>query len=275
MKPDLASPGYYVYSACAGNGADKTCKWESMAGTSMATPVTAGNAALLRDYFASGVYAADIRSKSLCPDQKSGSLYDCTENRSLYGAELKSLLIHSTVALTGVGSPTNVDLPYPPDISQGFGGLNLNAHIDFWGNQTLYSLFVKYDTVNSNSTNTYYLFVDEAKGNQNVVATLTWMDPPVDTTATKFVIHDLDITIQDPKGNVHYANGHWKSDTSNNVEKIVIPTPLSGNYFIYFKYCSYLGYRCIYHHCSRTCLYRCLFTSIRYRCVCKWVCMQR
>lgn len=62
--PDLVAPGYYIMSArSATNPTAKTCGAQNtdkrivrMAGTSMATPVAAGNAALVRQYFEDGFY---------------------------------------------------------------------------------------------------------------------------------------------------------------------------------------------------------------------------
>ena len=57
IKPDLVAPGYYITSAnSAGYGAGRSCDLMLMAGTSMATPVVAGAAALVRHYFRAGHY---------------------------------------------------------------------------------------------------------------------------------------------------------------------------------------------------------------------------
>lgn len=79
MKPDLTAPGKYILSAGAlpdsvgecdpskvpsgfQSGSDGV-KWN--AGTSMATPVVSGNAALIRQYFEEGFYPSGVKSKEV------------------------------------------------------------------------------------------------------------------------------------------------------------------------------------------------------------------
>jgi len=52
MKPTLVAPGYFLYSSAGA----ATNTYLGMAGTSMSNPCIAGNAALVREYFARGFY---------------------------------------------------------------------------------------------------------------------------------------------------------------------------------------------------------------------------
>ncbi len=66
-----------------------------MSGTSMATPVTAGSAALVREYFLAGYYPGGTRG--------SGS----SVNPS--AALVKAMLVHSAVAVLGTNpAPSNI-----------------------------------------------------------------------------------------------------------------------------------------------------------------------
>lgn len=58
IKPDLVAPGRIKSASSDGFYDDEgdQCALSSMSGTSMATPIVAGAAALVRDYFMSGFY---------------------------------------------------------------------------------------------------------------------------------------------------------------------------------------------------------------------------
>ncbi|CAM9451042.1 unnamed protein product, partial [Phaeothamnion confervicola] len=64
IKPDVVAPGYHLFSADSGSDTELTCNIGAMAGTSMATPVVAGSAALIRDYFINGWYPTGLPNPS-------------------------------------------------------------------------------------------------------------------------------------------------------------------------------------------------------------------
>lgn len=61
LKPDICAPGHRIKSAEAVLGSEPVCDTVSMSGTSMATPIVAGNAALAREYFRAGYYPTGLR----------------------------------------------------------------------------------------------------------------------------------------------------------------------------------------------------------------------
>ena len=63
IKPDVTAPGFFISSA--NSNADGDCPITEMAGTSMATPITAGNVALIRQYLREGFYPTGERGKDL------------------------------------------------------------------------------------------------------------------------------------------------------------------------------------------------------------------
>merc|ERR1719473_2615453 len=82
-----------------------------MAGTSMATPVTTGNTALVRQYFREGWFPVGEKGKgsALTPS----------------GALMKALMINSGNKLTGTYQDTPLSPTLPNDI-QGYGRIQLN-----------------------------------------------------------------------------------------------------------------------------------------------------
>ena len=85
IKPDVVAPGFLITSANSNDPAE--CGRTEMAGTSMATPITSGNAALLRQYLLEGWYPSGTKGGSN-PKVPSGAL-------------MKAMLINSAVTLGG------------------------------------------------------------------------------------------------------------------------------------------------------------------------------
>ena len=80
-------------------------------GTSMATPLVAGSAALVREYFLRGFYPSGQASAGggFAPS----------------GALVKAVLIGGASGLAGFESDTGLPLAPPPSFRQGFGRVNL------------------------------------------------------------------------------------------------------------------------------------------------------
>ncbi len=125
MKPDISAPGMFVISAAGKfNPAEPHCEVIQYAGTSMATPVTAGMASYVREYFVQGFY----------PTGEKESENGFTPS----GALLKAMLVHS-------GRPMKYrerfdwntftyvidELEQYPSIEQGYGRLQLNTTLYF------------------------------------------------------------------------------------------------------------------------------------------------
>ena len=83
----------------------------TMRGTSMATPLIAGSAALVRQYFLSGFYPG---GSSAAANQYAPS-----------GALVKAVLLGGAAGLDGFESDTGLPLAPPPSFRQGFGRIDL------------------------------------------------------------------------------------------------------------------------------------------------------
>ena len=130
IKPELLAPGQYIVSARSNGAGGAHCgsgvaptestgnngALLSMAGTSMATPVMAGNAALVRQYFQEGFYPSGAANGA--------------DAMTPTAATVKAILINSGVKLTGEidlgNNGTWITLDAIPSIFQGFGAVRLN-----------------------------------------------------------------------------------------------------------------------------------------------------
>ncbi len=119
FKPDVVAPGSFIVSAKSdGTIVSNQCVQGldvgvlAMEGTSMATPVTSGTAALVRQYYMDGYYPSGTAnpSDSLVPS----------------AALLKATLIASTASQSRLGA-SNTLISGPPSVYQGFGRLLLEA----------------------------------------------------------------------------------------------------------------------------------------------------
>jgi subtilisin family serine protease len=111
IKPEVVAPGYYTLSAWAsGYSPHPTCKIHYEQGTSMATPATAGAAALVREYLSgsaaggadsnSSLYAKHTTRLSKQLNVEEGNCipgYPCNSGiPQPTGMLVKAILIHST-----------------------------------------------------------------------------------------------------------------------------------------------------------------------------------
>ena len=201
-KPDVTAPGFSITSANAnleGNSAE-TCSTTSKAGTSMATPVTAGTAALILQYFQDPTFwkAKCDPSYALCA---SGPF-------SPKGTLTKALLIHSGVPMDhyqGYWPVGTVTLKHTPDIFQGYGRVNLANILTLKEyKDTPYTLFVEQAHLVPFTELVYKVNVRTLTKDLRV--TLAWFDPPNPEFAARVLVHDIDIVIVSPSMTQYYGN---------------------------------------------------------------------
>ncbi len=209
IKPDVVAPGTSIVStkSSLSNMQSCTTSFESngnysyCSGTSMATPITAGSATLVRQYF--------------------------VQNRSVTdptAALIKAALINGAVDI-GYGIPSNYS---------GWGRINLSNTmfpasprvIRFSDNATRFSTGGNWTaTYKNNNTNVQLKF------------TLVWTDYPAALSASTQLVNDLNLLITIPNGSIYYGNNfvapyNSSLDTVNNVEQIIINSPPIGDYFV-------------------------------------------
>lgn len=146
LKPDCLGPGWSVTSAASGT----SCGLRKYRGTSMATPIVAGAAVAIREYFMRGFYPRGYASSSdaFIPS----------------GALLKAMLVHSgqdiSYSLSNNGATTPIG-PAPSN-TVGYGRVELGKVLNFGqSSSTKITLFVigaafkQYKT-----TKNYYVYND-------------------------------------------------------------------------------------------------------------------
>lgn len=218
IKPDVVAPGTDIASTKSAI-APTTNFWGPyprnrsyafMGGTSMAAPIVAGFAALVREYF--------IKEKKHQPS----------------AALLKATIINGTRMLQG--KDALADHPHVPNFHQGFGGIDMQNTLP---NSLQPNLILNYldswqqSKLQFSTTGQRFLFKAQISDKQALRLCLTWTDPPgrgLQNNLNLFLMHkekQFKWT-----GNDHIPRSITAFDRDNNVEIIRIDEPLAGEYII-------------------------------------------
>jgi len=211
FKPDLVAPGFSLLSANSNSAGD--CPIVGMAGTSMATPITAGDVALIRQYLREGYFPTGTKNggPGVLPS----------------GAMMKAMAIHSSQPLTGTYQ--DGALTPPPSQVQGFGRVQLDRVLfSASGGKTPGDrlLMVDDDTrpLTAGQEHTYTIptgGVDPILGNELKV-TLVWTDVPAQPASQNPLVNNLDLIVT---VNGVESRGNGQIDTINTVEQVVTTVP--------------------------------------------------
>ncbi len=225
IKPDVVAPGSVILSTRSGHpahaprapleGVSYADKYEYMWGTSMAAPVVAAAAAIVREYFVKE-----------CDHQPSAAL-------------LKAALINGTVWIDSVAA---VDEEVgEPNFHQGFGRIDLKTTLPLPDNASGFALrFVDVDRKTDQALNSQtaqrgaWRRTVKVEAGMPLRVTLTWTDKPAHGLQQNL---NLAVSTPDNKkvlGNYKLSRPSYeKFDKSNNVEQVFIQDPLPGNYQIH------------------------------------------
>jgi subtilisin family serine protease len=200
IKPDVVAPGTFILStrsrAATGKGwgltADPLYFFEG--GTSMATPLVAGCAAVVREFL--------IKNRGVAKPS---------------AALVKAILINGADNVSGQYVPSEAG--EIPNISEGFGRVDVAAAIGpFNTNQ---QLVVKDEKTALDTGQEEKTAVTVPSGATLLKATLVWTDPP-----GAGLQNDLDLIVRTASGTERHGNQPASSsgfDRTNNVEQVVWP----------------------------------------------------
>jgi hypothetical protein len=236
-KPDIVAPGTFIASVASqmlpGGG-----WYQFMSGTSMATPLTAGSAALVREYYRkiqrwSNPSAALIKATLMnCADEMAPGQYGVWANANCpAGGALQEIALR-------------------PNNDEGWGRVNVGACImnksqggSIWyreGGSTrgVFSLDQIGGLTTGQSVELWFYVSDNTNPFR---ATLVWTDYPSYAGSSHNLVNDLDLEVRAPisatqnvdlfgHGDKATVQGETTRDRLNNAEEVTIRTPRPGNY---------------------------------------------
>lgn len=199
IKPELLAPASAVISArsrLVESNLPGYPQYRQMQGTSMATAVAGGSAALLREYFK-----------------------EEANNPAPTAALLRAALVSG--AREPAGGPSE----------EGFGIIDLTATV--LGLKDGGFQWQENRTGLGQGMETAYEFT-VTDGSAPFKATLVWTDPP-GNGGGKALVNDLDLVVETPDGQTFYGNHFLDTNTPdrlNTIEQVRLPAPKPGRYTV-------------------------------------------
>lgn len=204
LKPDIIAPGDVVRSAYDCNSIPGC--YPEASGTSLAAPMIAGAAAMVRQYMVEGWYpgGAPLPGAGFVPS----------------AALLKALLINSAVEISGSEAYGNGELFYPNN-QQGWGRVLLDNTLHFAGD--LRTLLVDDHRAGVGAGEPAVFRFRVKNPAEPLEVTLAWMDAPDADFSPPHLVNDLDLRVIAPDGTVYLGNQYSISTQAES-----IPNPTGG-----------------------------------------------
>ncbi|HEY0144394.1 MAG TPA: S8 family serine peptidase [Thermoanaerobaculia bacterium] len=206
IKPDVVAPGTSILSAASRAVTDPDRFWGASddplycyrGGTSMATPLVSGCAAIVRQYL---IAEGGLATPS--------------------AALVKAMLINGAVPLQGQYTPS--ECGPRPSFGQGFGRVHLARTLGLVDGDTL-ALHDEAEALDGAGDEQRFTLAIPA-GAKSIAVTLVWTDLPGER-----LVHDLDLIVraggQERHGNM--PPDSKELDRVNNVEEVIWPAPPAG-----------------------------------------------
>ncbi|MCP4690494.1 MAG: S8 family serine peptidase, partial [Desulfobacterales bacterium] len=209
IKPDVVAPGTAILSARSRKAQEVDLTWGKSSdplyyfegGTSMATPLVAGCAAIVRQY---------LRTRL---------------GQSPGAALVKAMLINGARDIPGQYAPSEAGSI--PNNAEGFGRVDLAASVGLNGDdiRVISDENTRLDTGEEETTE-----VEISGGDAGLKVTLAWIDPKGECLQ-----NDLDLIVRAEDGQERHGNAHPSSsefDRTNNVEQVAWDNPPVGKFEI-------------------------------------------
>ena len=186
--------------------------------TSWATPAAAGLAVLSRQYFIDGYYptGAPVPANTITPT----------------GALQRAMLCNTSVDLTAI--------PDYPSLREGWGRVLLDNSLYLAGDARKLFFRDKRNAVGLSTGQSDTVTVSVVGGAQSLKITLVWTDIAAAALSVFTPVNNLDLIVTAPNASVYKGNVFiggqsatgGAADDRNNVEQVLINTPLTGDYTI-------------------------------------------
>jgi len=225
-KPDVVAPGKWILSVGARPDSPGSCDPSkapdaggksggvlSLQGTSMATPVVSGSAALVRQYFEDGFYPTGEKVAANAMADPSGAL-------------IKAVLMNGAQYLDSVDNGRKTTTVSPYDNTQNFGRISFIDSLYLKGKSNVQAQVWDRQIVNAGAAQEYTVTIDKSNGctEDTISVSLIWMEEGSFPGCANCVLNDLDLSItkQGDKEIVYYPNGRDNPDDVNNAERVQI-----------------------------------------------------
>jgi len=207
-KPTLVAPGAAIFSAAAG----QDCAVVARSGTSMATPIAAGAATLVRQYFTDGYYPAGAATEA--------------------GFEPSAALLRAVLLAGAADLGEDAGEGAVPSNGQGFGRVDLGRSLWFAGDPTRERLWIANGDASRVGLGEALSWDVPVQQGTDLHVALAWTDVPGVSGAARALVQDLDLEVVAPDGTVYRGNGGRSWDRDDVEEVVHVRGAAAGNWTV-------------------------------------------